>query len=82
MSIAENIYTLRKEKKLTQGQLAEKLGVSEQAVSKWEKGQCAPDVSLFPLLAEIFGVSIDRIFGYHIQSYADEGERVTKSYTI
>ena len=79
MNIAENIYTLRKEKKLTQGQLAEKLGVSEQAVSKWEKGQCAPDVSLFPLLAEIFGVSIDRIFGYHIHSYADEVERIMKS---
>jgi len=36
MSIGTNIYNLRKEKKLTQAQLAEKLGVSEQAVSKWE----------------------------------------------
>ena len=38
MSIGTNIYTLRKAKKLTQGQLAEKIGVSEQAVSKWENG--------------------------------------------
>ena len=36
MSIGTNIYTLRKEKKITQAQLAEKLGVSEQAVSKWK----------------------------------------------
>ena len=72
MNIGLNIYTLRKEKRITQAQLAEKLGVSEQAISKWENGQCAPDVSLFPVMAEFFGVSIDRLFGYHRNSYADE----------
>ena len=50
MNIGINIYTLRKEKKITQAQLAEKLGVSEQAISKWENNQCAPDVSLFQSL--------------------------------
>ena len=60
MNIGINIYTLRKEKKITQAQLAEKLGVSEQAISKWENNQCAPDVSLFPIIADYFGVSIDR----------------------
>ena len=79
MNIGTNIYTLRKEKKLTQAELAEKLNVSEQAVSKWENGQCAPDVSLFPLLADIFGVSIDRLFGYHKKSYTDEVEEIMKS---
>lgn len=54
MNIGTNIYTLRKEKKITQAQLAEKLGVSEQAISKWENDQCAPDVSLFPIIAEFF----------------------------
>ena len=78
MNIGTNIYHLRKEKKLTQAQLAEKLGVSEQAVSKWENGCCLPDVSLFPLIADIFGVSIDRIFGYHKRSYADEVEEIMK----
>ncbi len=78
MSIGTNIYSLRKEKKLTQSQLAEKLGVSEQAVSKWENGQCAPDVSLFPVIAELFGVSIDRIFGYHTSSYNEAVKQILK----
>ncbi len=79
MSIGTNIYTLRKAKKLTQAQLAEKLGVSEQAVSKWENEQCAPDVSLFPILADYFGVSIDRLFGYHQNSYEDEVKDIIKA---
>lgn len=79
MSIGTNIYTLRKNKKITQGQLAEKLGVSEQAVSKWENNVCAPDVSLFPVIAEFFGVSIDRLFGYHRQSYEDEVKAIEKA---
>ncbi len=79
MNIGTNIYTLRKEKKITQAQLAEKLGVSEQAISKWENNQCAPDVSLFPIIAEYFGVSIDRLFGYHMNSYADEVKAIMKA---
>ena len=79
MNIGTNIYTLRKEKKITQAQLAEKLGVSEQAISKWENNQCAPDVSLFPIIAEFFGVSIDRLFGYHTSSYNDEVEAIMKA---
>ena len=79
MNIGLNIYTLRKEKKITQAQLAEKLGVSEQAISKWENEQCAPDVSLFPVMAEFFGVSIDRLFGYHQTSYAAEVKAIIKA---
>lgn len=79
MSIGTNIYTLRKSKKLTQAQLAEKLGVSEQAVSKWENEQCAPDVSLFPIMADYFGVSIDRLFGYHQNSYEEEVKDILKA---
>lgn len=79
MNIGTNIYTLRKEKKITQSQLAEKLGVSEQAISKWENGQCAPDVSLFPVMAEFFGVSIDRLFGYYQNSYAAEVKAIIKA---
>ncbi len=76
MSIGTNIYTLRKQKKITQLQLAEKLGVSEQAVSKWENDQCAPDISLIPVIANYFGVSIDRIFGYHMVSYDKEVKEI------
>ncbi len=79
MNIGKNIYTLRKEKKITQAQLAEKLGVSEQAVSKWENGQCAPDVSLFPILADYFGVSIDRLFGYYMNSHEEEISAIIKA---
>ena len=79
MNIGINIYALRKEKKITQAQLAEKLGVSDQAISKWENDQCAPDVSLFPIIAEFFGVSIDRLFGYHTSSYSDEVEAIMKA---
>jgi len=79
MNIGTNIYTLRKEKKITQVQLAEKLGVSEQAISKWENNQCAPDVSLFPIIADYFGVSIDRLFGYHVNSYSNEVKSIIKA---
>ena len=52
---------LRKERGMTQGQTAELLHVSAQAVSKWERGQGCPDVSLLPALAGIFGVSVERL---------------------
>ena len=79
MDSSYNIYTLRKDKKITQAQLAEKIGVSEQAVSKWENDQCSPDVSLFPIIADYFGVSIDRLFGYHMNSYAEEVKAIIKA---
>ena len=79
MNIGTNIYALRKEKKITQAQLAERLGVSDQAISKWENNQCAPDVSLFPIIADYFGVSIDRLFGYHRNSYTEEVKVIMKA---
>ena len=51
----------RREKNITQGQLADMVGVSHQAVSKWENGQSFPDVTLFPRLANLFGVSVDEL---------------------
>ena len=61
--LSENIARLRKEKGLTQGALAKHLSVSFQAISKWENKQSSPDVLLLPKLAEIFGVTIDELFG-------------------
>ena len=52
---------LRGEQSMTQQQLAEKLGVSPQAVSKWERGQGCPDVGLLTELSQIFGVSVERL---------------------
>ncbi|MBT3320601.1 MAG: helix-turn-helix domain-containing protein [Clostridia bacterium] len=59
--IGNRILTLRKKYNLTQDQLAKKLGISFQAVSKWETGSAYPDIEYFPVLSEIFNVSIDYI---------------------
>lgn len=62
-SIGENIAVLRKKKNMTQEALAAEIGVSAQAVSKWENGTNLPDIQLLPILADIFGVSIDTLYG-------------------
>lgn len=59
----ERIAAYRKERGLTQEGLAQKLGVTNQAVSKWESDQCCPDIMLLPALADVFGVSMDELFG-------------------
>lgn len=55
------IYQLRKEKQFTQRQLAEQMGISDRAVSKWERGLGCPDVSLLPELAEILNVDLEKL---------------------
>lgn len=64
LRINENIARLRKEKGVTQEELAVALGVSNQAVSKWEAGKCCPDIEILPDLAGYFRVSIDELMGY------------------
>ena len=61
-TLNSNIRSLRMQKHLSQEKLGELLGVSAQAVSKWEQGITSPDISLLPLLAECFGVTIDSLF--------------------
>lgn len=60
--IGRLIAELRKEKKLTQAELALKLGVSDKSVSKWENGKCLPDVSLYKDLCNILGISLNEFF--------------------
>lgn len=72
MKLNEQIAFLRKEKGITQEELANALGVSNQAVSKWENGQCCPDIELLPEIAKYFNVSIDRLMGYQSQNSAEE----------
>jgi len=62
-NINETIKQLRTDANMTQDQLAEKLGVSRQAVSQWETGFTLPDVALLPTIADTFGVTIDALFG-------------------
>ena len=60
-SIGQKIALKRKENGLTQEELAEKIGVSSQAVSKWENDLSYPDITSLPLISKILGVSIDEL---------------------
>ena len=71
MNIGKNIKQLRQQKNLTQEQVAEKLGVSYQAVSKWENNANTPDIALLPKIANLLGTSIDALFSVNIANYSD-----------
>ncbi len=58
-TFGKTIADLRKEKGMTQAELAEKLGVTDKAVSKWERDLSYPDTALLPRIAELFGLSVD-----------------------
>ena len=62
-TMGKRIAANRKRLGLTQDQMAEKLGVTAQAVSKWENDQSCPDIAMIPRLAELFGVSTDELLG-------------------
>jgi len=59
MNLSERIQTLRKSKGMSQEQLADKIGVSRQAISKWESGQIAPEIDKVILMSDIFQVTTD-----------------------
>lgn len=63
MTLGNTILKYRKELGITQDALAQKLEVTNQAVSKWESDQCCPDINLLPRLADIFDITIDELFG-------------------
>ena len=63
MNLGEQILFLRKSRQITQERLAQELGVTNQAVSKWESGQCMPDIQLLPDIARFFKVSVDELLG-------------------
>ena len=60
-SMGEIISTLRKEKGMTQKDIADKLGITDKAVSKWERDVAFPDTATIPKLAEILGVSVEEL---------------------
>ena len=64
IQLADRIKEFRRRDGRTQEALANELGVTPQAVSRWEKGLCYPDMGMIPSLANVFGVSIDELFGY------------------
>ena len=59
--LAKNITALRQSRKMTQLDLAEKLNYSDKAISKWERGESMPDVTVLKSIADLFGVSLDAL---------------------
>ena len=73
MSLGKNIAKFRKEKGWTQSELGEKLGISNQAISKWESEMNMPDVLLLPALADLFGCYIDELFQRNVIPEKESG---------
>lgn len=76
MNIGPIIMEKRKEKKVTQQELANFIGVSKASVSKWETGQTYPDITLLPLLAAYFDITIDSLLTYEPQLDNHEIQRI------
>ena len=66
-NISQNLIYLRKNQKLTQGELAEKISYSDKTISKWENGDAIPDVETLNLIAKFYNVSIDAIINSDLQ---------------
>lgn len=77
LNLSDNIIRLRHEKKLTQEELADFMGVTKASVSKWEKGINTPDLLLLPRLAAYFDVTVDELIGYEAQL---SGEQIRRQY--
>lgn len=97
IKIGEQIQILRKEKGLSQEDLAQVFNVTNQSVSKWETGQSCPDIALLPDIAKFFGVSVDELLGYKpitsinniylqmhslLSNISDDGEKIDAIYRI
>lgn len=76
MELTGKLRSLRKARNITQEDLADAMGVSAQAVSKWERGTAMPDISLLPELAVYFGVSLDELFGLSEEKEYDRIQNV------
>ena len=64
-NFAKNLMSLRKEMKLTQVELAEKINYSDKAISKWERGESVPDIGILKTIADMFGVTVDYLISSH-----------------
>ena len=72
VSIADKLCKLRKQNGLTQEDLADKLGVSRQAVSKWERAEASPDTDNLIMLANLYGVSLDELLEINVNKKSEE----------
>lgn len=76
LNFSDNIVKLRREKKVTQEQLADFAGVTKASVSKWETKQSMPDILLLPKLAAYFDVTIDELLGYEPQLAKEQIQKI------
>lgn len=83
MFIAKNLRQLRLEKGFTQEDLANRIGVTGQAVGKWERDECYPDITLLPGLAKLFGVTVDKLIGMEEFNMREKTTEIqTKKYEL
>ena len=79
-TFSKNLRKLRQEKQMTQEQVAEKIGVSAQSVSRWETGATFPDILLLPELAKLYGVLVDDLFKENPDGYKNYANRLFAVY--
>jgi len=79
IAFGEKLKNYRKEKKFTQDEVAAKIGVSAQAVSKWEKGECLPDVYNLKLLSQLLRVSVDALLETGVEDKIIETYKIEKA---
>ena len=72
-TLGMTIASLRKARGMTQSDLAEKMGVTDKAVSKWERDLCCPDINSFPKLADVFGTSVDELMQFKPAGQEEKG---------
>lgn len=76
IKLGEKIKSLRNQKNISQEVLANYLGVSFQAVSKWENGNTMPDVTMIPAIASFFGISTDELFDFNLFELEKQAEAI------
>ena len=81
IKLGEKIKTLRKQKNISQEVFANYLGVSFQAVSKWENGNTMPDVTMVPAIASFFGVSTDELFDFNLYEIEENVDAIVDEYS-
>lgn len=82
LMIGEKIRKFRRDRNLTQEEVAQHLGISFQSVSKWERGDGYPDITLLPALANYFGVTVDELLGMNELSAQQQYEEINAEWEV
>lgn len=82
LSLGENLKRLRREKDITQEQLAEIFGVSYQSISRWENENCYPDIELLPVIADFFNTTVDKLLGVDEKLNKERVDKYLSDYKV